>query len=70
VRFMGFPLPLGGEGAPLTALEYYSAVRSHQVVRTAGFPLPQERKAGPIARVPSVSVIPKQLKGKAMHRSS
>src|SRR5215207_6517189 len=41
VRFMGFPLPLGGEGALLTALEHYSAVRSHQAVRTAGSPLPK-----------------------------
>jgi hypothetical protein len=31
---------LGGKEALLTALEYYSAVRSHQAVRTAGSPLP------------------------------
>jgi hypothetical protein len=39
VRFMGFSLPFGGKGAFLTAL-HYSAVRSHQAVETAGFPLP------------------------------
>jgi hypothetical protein len=38
VRFMGFSLPFSGKGALLTALEY-SAVRSHQAVRAAGFPL-------------------------------
>jgi hypothetical protein len=35
----GISLPFGGKGALLTAL-YYSAVRSHQAVRAAGFPLP------------------------------
>ena len=39
VRFMGFSLPFGGKGALLTAL-HYSAVRTHQAVRAAGFPLP------------------------------
>jgi hypothetical protein len=53
VRFMGVSLPLGGKGALLTALDY-SAVRSHQAVRAAGSPLPIERKAGPIARMPIV----------------
>jgi hypothetical protein len=53
VRFMGFSLPLGGKGALLTALDY-SAVRSHQAVRAAGSPLPRERNAGPIARMPIV----------------
>ena len=72
VRFMGFSLIFCGKGALLTAQEYFSAVRSHQAVRTAGFPLPslRERKAGPIARVAMVSTIPKRLKRKAMHRSS
>jgi len=61
---MGFSFPFGGKGALLTALEYYSAVRTHQAVGTAGSPLPslRERKAGPIAWVPMVSTIPKQLK--------
>jgi hypothetical protein len=36
---MDFSLPFGGKEALLTALEY-SAVRSHQTVETAGFPLP------------------------------
>jgi hypothetical protein len=45
----GASLASGGKGALLTALDY-SAVRSHQTVETAGFPLPQEeRRAGPIA---------------------
>ena len=49
-------LALGGKGGLLTALNYYSAVRSHQAARAAGSPPPKEgeRKAGPIARVPSV----------------
>jgi len=51
---MGSSLASGGKGALLTALRYNSAVRSHQAVRAAGSPLPKERKAGPIARVPSV----------------
>jgi hypothetical protein len=66
---MGISLPLGGEGV-LSSPRYYSAVRSHQAVETAGFPLLQERKAGPIARIPTVSLIPKQLKEKAIHPSA
>src|SRR5215211_1589488 len=42
VRFMGFSLSLCGKGALLTALEYYSALRSHQAVRAAGSPLLKE----------------------------
>jgi len=68
---MGFPLPLGGKGALLTALEYYSAVRSHQTVGAAGSPLPkQSGRRDPSPKVPMVSINPKQLKEKAMHRSS
>jgi hypothetical protein len=67
---MGFSLPLGGKEALLTALEYYSAVRSHQAVGTAGFPLLQERKAGSTTRVPIVSIIPKRVKEKPIHRSA
>jgi hypothetical protein len=37
---MGFSLLFCGKGALLTALEYYSAVRSHQTVGAAGSPLP------------------------------
>jgi hypothetical protein len=40
----------------------YRVVRSHQAVRTAGFPFTQERRAGPIARVLIVSTILKRLK--------
>src|SRR5919112_2778840 len=44
-------------------LHYNSAVRSHQAVETTGSPLPQEaRKAGPIARVPSIKIEPEQRK--------
>jgi hypothetical protein len=67
MRFMGISLPFGGEGV-LSSPPYYSAVRSHQAVGTAGFPLLQERRAGPIARVTIVSIIPEQLKGAAIHR--
>jgi hypothetical protein len=70
VRFMGFSLPFGGKGALLTALEY-SAVRSHQAVGTAGFPLPKESGGrDPSPKVAMVSINPKQLKEKAMYRSS
>ena len=66
----GASLASGGKkGALLTALAY-SAVRSHQAVCAAGSPLPKERKAGPIARVPSVEIEPEQRKEKAMHRSA
>jgi hypothetical protein len=55
---MGISLPLGGEGV-LSSPRYYSAVRSHQAVETAGSPLLiRERKAGPIARVGIVSIMP------------
>jgi hypothetical protein len=37
---------------------------------TAGFPLPKERRAGPIAWVLIVSIMLKQCKEKAMHRSA
>src|SRR3954471_3404450 len=42
--FMLSSLLLGGKKGALllTALNYYSAVRSHQAVRAAGFPLPEE----------------------------
>jgi hypothetical protein len=45
---------------------YYAVVRSHQAVETAGFPLTQERKAGPIAHVPMLAIDPKQLKQKVI----
>ena len=45
VRFIRSSLASGGKGALLTALAY-SAVRSHQAVRAAGFPLPKERAEG------------------------
>jgi hypothetical protein len=64
---MGISLPLGGEGV-LSSPRYYSAVRSHQAVGTTGLPLTQERRAGPIARVTIVSIIPKRLKEAAIHR--
>ena len=52
----------GKKGALLTALNY-SVVRSHQTVEMAGSPLPKEaQKAGPIARVPSVTIEPEQGK--------
>jgi hypothetical protein len=57
---MGISLPLGGEGALLTAL-LHSVVRSHQAVKTAGFPLPwfpQERRAGSIARTGALPEAP------------
>src|SRR5919112_5117170 len=56
VRFMETSLPLGGEGV-LSSPRYYSAVRSHQAVRTTGLPLTQERRAGPIARVTIVAIL-------------
>ena len=40
---------MGGEGA-LSSPRHYSAVRIHQAARAAGSPLPEERKAGSIAR--------------------
>ena len=66
---MGSSLASGGKGALLTALAY-SAVRSHQAISAACSLLPKERKAGPIARVPSVQLEPEQRKKKAMHRSA
>ena len=67
----GMSLLLGGKkGTLLTALNY-SAVRSHQAVAAAGSPLPQEaRKAGPIARVPSVTIETEQRKEVAIHPTS
>jgi hypothetical protein len=54
---MGFSFPLGGEKERNPSPRYYSAVRSHQAVETAGLPLTQERRAGPIARVPIVAIL-------------
>ena len=70
VRFMGFSFPLGGEKKRNPSPRYYSAVRSHQTVRTAGLPLTQERRAGPIAHAPIVSNDLKQLKEPDTHPTS
>jgi hypothetical protein len=68
VRFMGRSLHFGGEGALLTALLQCSQEPSGR--RNGRFSATtRERRAGPIARVAMVSVIPKPLKEKAMHRS-
>ena len=46
VSFMRSSLTSGGKEALLTALEYYSAVRSHQAVLAAGSLLPKEGAEG------------------------
>jgi hypothetical protein len=54
VRFMRSSLVLSGKGALLTALNYYSAVRSHQTVGAAGSPLPKSGRRDPSPKAPSV----------------
>jgi hypothetical protein len=53
-------------------LHYYnSAVKSHQTVDAVGSPLPQEaQKAGPIVRMPSVTIEAEQRKEVAIHPTS